>query len=188
MERGINLKRSIGLIEFKSIAKGIEATDEMLKAAEVSVILTSSLCPGKYISIIEGDVAAVKTSIAVGVSIGDVFCISHYVISNVHESIFPALTGTSTYDEIRSIGIVETMSAITSIMAGDIASKTADIDLIDVRIARGLGGKGFIVISGDVSAVKSAVTSCLDQLKDTGDIVATTVIPSPADNFKDFLV
>lgn len=182
------MRRSIGLIEFKSIAKGIAATDEMMKAANVSIILASSLCPGKYISMITGDVAAVETAIEVGVTVGDIFCINHFVISNVHESIFPAITGTASYDQIKAIGIVETMSAITSIMAGDIAAKSASVDIIDIRMARGLGGKGFVVISGDVSAVQSAVQSCEDQLKDTGDIVATTVIPSPNADFKDYIV
>lgn len=182
------MRRSIGVIEFKSIAKGIAATDEMVKAANVSIITASSLCPGKYITIVTGDVAAVNASVEVGVQIGDMFCTNHFVISNVHESIFPASTGTASYDQIRSIGIVETMSAIGAIQAGDTAAKTADVDVVDIRIARGLGGKGFVVLSGDVSAVQASVQACEELLKESGDIIATTVIPSPNADFKNYLV
>jgi len=49
------LKKSIGVLEFRSIAKGIEATDAMLKAANVQLILSMPLCPGKYITIIGGE-------------------------------------------------------------------------------------------------------------------------------------
>ena len=51
--------QTIGMLEFNSIAKGIETCDVMLKAAEVSLIRTSTVCPGKYIIIITGDTGSV---------------------------------------------------------------------------------------------------------------------------------
>ncbi|QZY54130.1 BMC domain-containing protein [Crassaminicella profunda] len=173
------MKKSIGLLEFKSIAKGIEATDQMLKSANVKLILSSPLCPGKYVTLLCGDVGAVKNAVKTGEHIGGPFIIDSHVISNVHEDIFPALTATTDIEKISSLGIVETMSAITSIMAGDIAAKAANVQLIEVRIARGLGGKGFILLTGEVGAVKSAVKACENQLKETGDIISTVVIASP---------
>lgn len=173
------MKKSIGLLEFKSIAKGIEATDGMLKSANVELILSTPLCPGKYITLLSGDVGSVKNAVKVGEHMGDIFTISSYVIPNVHEDIFPALTATTDFDKITSLGIVETMSAVTAIVAADIAAKAANIQLLEVRIARGLGGKGFILFTGEISGVKSAVKSCENNLKDTGDIISTVVIASP---------
>ena len=43
------MKKAIGLVEFKSIAKGIETTDERLKSANVELITSTALCPRKYI-------------------------------------------------------------------------------------------------------------------------------------------
>jgi len=179
MKEALVLKRSIGLVEFKSVAKGIEATDEMLKSANVELILATPICPGKYISLIAGNVGAVKNAVKVGKTVGDIFTIDDFVISNVSEEIFPALTATTDPDKITSLGIIETISAVTSIVAGDIAVKAAKVELLEIRIARGLGGKGFVIITGEISAVKSAIKACEQGLKDTGEIISTVAIASP---------
>lgn len=174
------MKKAIGLVEFKSIAKGIEATDEMLKSANVELILSTPICPGKYITLISGDVGAVKNAVKVGRNVGSIFTIDDYVIPNVHKDVFPALTATTDVDKITSIGVVETMSAVTAVVVGDIVVKAANIQLLEVRVARGLGGKGFVLITGEISSVKSAVNTCLSKMKDTGEIVCTSVIASPS--------
>lgn len=173
------MKKSLGLVEYKSIAKGIEATDEMLKAANVELIFSTPICPGKYISLIRGDVGAVKTAVRVGRDIGSIFTVDDFVIPNVHPQVFPALTATADIRKITSLGVIETMSAVASVMAGDIAVKAANIELLEIRLARGLGGKGFVVITGEISSVKSAVKACENQLMETGQIVSAVVIAAP---------
>ena len=73
-------------------------------------------------------------------------------------------------------------------MAGDIAAKASNIRLMEIRIARGLGGKGFLVFTGELSAVKSAMNSCLNQLKESGEITGSCVISSPHPEFVDKLL
>ena len=60
------MQRAIGMVEFSSIARGIYAADQMVKVSEVEVVTASTSCPGKYVAIVHGDVAAVKTSIETG--------------------------------------------------------------------------------------------------------------------------
>ncbi len=175
------MMNSIGLIECKSIAKGIETADEMIKSSDVKLILATPMCPGKYIILIGGNVSSVKNAIKVGREKSGIFLISDHVIPNVHEDIFPALTATSNIKKISALGIIETMSTISSVVAGDTALKASNIQLIEIRLARGLGGKGFVIITGDVASVKSAVKSCENKLKDTGEIISSVVIPSPTD-------
>lgn len=173
------MKNAIGLVEFKSIAKGIEATDEMLKSANVELIISTPLCPGKYITMVCGDVSAVKNAIKVGKNIGGIFIIDDHVIPNVHKDVFPALTATTDVNKFTSLGVIETISAVTSVVVGDIAVKSANVQLVEIRVARGLGGKGFVIITGEISSVKSAVKTCLNRLKDSGEIICTSVIASP---------
>lgn len=80
---------------------------------------------------------------------------------------------------MAALGVVETISALTAVRAGDIAAKAANIRLMEIRIARGLGGKGFIIFTGEVAAVNSALKSCIAGLEDTGEITSHCVIPSP---------
>ncbi len=172
---------SIGLLELKSIPIGLETADEMLKAADVKLLLASPICPGKYIIIVSGNVGAVKSSVEAGIKTAGFFLIGHHIINNVHDSIPSAICGTTSVDvSPGAIGCIETISAMTIVMAGDIAAKASNVKLIEIRIARGLGGKGFLILSGEISAVKSAVNACLNQLKETGDITSSAVITSPA--------
>ncbi|WP_343121156.1 BMC domain-containing protein [Intestinimonas butyriciproducens] len=87
--------------------------------------------------------------------------------------------GTSEVGHIASIGVIETMTALTAVEAGDYAAKAANVRLMEIRIARGLGGKGFVILTGEVSAVRSAVKAAMNQLEETGDITSSSVIASP---------
>ena len=86
-------KNSIGLIELTSIAAGFQACDAMLKAADVELVLARSICSGKYMVMVRGDVAAVEASVAAGIAEGKFWVIDSFVIPNLHESIFPAISG-----------------------------------------------------------------------------------------------
>ncbi|NFG62835.1 MULTISPECIES: BMC domain-containing protein [unclassified Clostridium] len=174
------MRRSIGLLEFKSIAKGIQAADEMVKSANVEIILATPMCPGKYIVILAGDVGDVTNAVGVGKEVGLSYLISEYTIASVHEKVFPAITATCDFDNISSIGVIETMSAVASVIAGDTALKAANVELLEIRIARGLGGKGYVILTGEVSAVKAAIEAAEAKLEEGGDIIGTVVLPSPS--------
>ncbi|MBZ4666563.1 BMC domain-containing protein [Mahella sp.] len=64
----MNGKKAIGLVEFKSIAMGLVAADNMIKTANVDVIEATVLCPGKYILLISGDVGSIQSAVDRGVN------------------------------------------------------------------------------------------------------------------------
>lgn len=173
------MEKSLGLIELKSIPIGIKVADEMLKSGKVELVLATPICPGKYIVMISGKLGDVKASVKTGEVVGDTFIVQTHILPNINEAIIPAISGTAEVSEIKSLGIIETISALTSIQAGDIAVKASKVQLIEIRIARGLGGKGFMIITGEISSVKSAINSCLNQLKDSGSITSYSIISSP---------
>jgi len=173
------VKNSLGLIEMRSIATGIKTADEMLKSADVELIMSSPICPGKYVILVAGNVGSVKNAVETGIRVAAVFLVESHIINNLDDKIIPALSATTEIKEIKSIGVIETISALTSVKAGDIAVKASSVELIEIRIARGLGGKGFVVLTGELSSVKSAVQTCLSELREGGEIVSTSVIPSP---------
>lgn len=173
------MEKSIGLLELKSIPVGIKAADEMLKAADVKLLVASPTCPGKYFIIISGNVAAVKSAMSTGHREAGSFLVSEHIINNVHPSLPGAILGVADAGRVACVGVIETISALTAVRAGDIAAKASNIALMEIRIARGLGGKGFVMFTGEVSAVKSAVQACINGLATTGDITSHTVLPSP---------
>lgn len=170
---------SIGLLEVKSVPIGIEAADDMLKAANVDLLVATPICPGKYIIIISGKVGPVESAMKTGVQKAGIFIVSSNIINNAHKSLPSAITGLTEVEKVTALGAIETISALASVRAGDIAAKAANIELIEIRVARGLGGKGFLTFTGDLSSVRSAVSNCVKGLEDTGEITSHCVIASP---------
>lgn len=171
--------KSLGLLELKSIPIGIQTADVMLKAADVELLLASPICPGKYIIIISGNVGPVKNAVQAGREEADTFLIGHHILNNVHDSLPSAVAGMAQPEKPGALGAVETISALAAVKAGDIAAKASNIRLIEIRIARGLGGKGYLLFTGEISSVKSALQSCQSQLRDTGEITSCCTIASP---------
>ncbi|MDD2979022.1 MAG: BMC domain-containing protein [Hespellia sp.] len=170
---------SIGLLELKSIPVGIEAADNMLKAANVEIVTATPSCPGKYIIIIQGNVGSVKSAINSGRQVAGSYLISEHIINNVHESISGAILGLTEVDKIASVGVIETISALSAVQVGDIVAKASNVTLMEIRIARGLGGKGVVTFTGEVSSVRSAVKACINGMGDSGELTSHCVIPSP---------
>ena len=169
----------MGLIETNSIPAGIEAGDAMLKAAQVVLVSAQAVCAGKYIVIIRGDVAAVKEAVASGSKIADRNLVKDMVIPNVHKQVLGAIGCCNEIINPQALGIIETFSIATAVLCADAAVKAADIDLIEIRLGRGLGGKSFILLTGDVAAATFAVQAAIEGYKEDGLIARTAVIPSP---------
>ena len=89
------MSRAIGMIEFKTTPAGITAADAMVKTSEVEIVEAQTVCPGKYIAIITGDLSAVKAAVDAAVTTYEDKCINSFVLGNPHESLFPAMYGTT---------------------------------------------------------------------------------------------
>ncbi|MCO5385502.1 BMC domain-containing protein [Desulfosporosinus sp.] len=178
---------AIGLVELNSIAKGIEAADAMLKAAQVDLLEAKPVCPGKYIVIISGDVAAVQSSVDAGKSIGGSAVIDDFILPNVHPQVIKASSSASEVNEIKALGIIETFSIASLIVAADTAAKAGQVDLIEIRIGMGIGGKSFVTLTGDVSSVTSSIEAGVVLASERGMLIEKVVIPSPHYNLKQCL-
>jgi len=172
-------KNSIGLIELTSIAAGFQACDAMLKAADVDLLLSRSICSGKYMVMVKGEVGAVQASVSAGISQGNFSIIDSFVIPNLHESIFPAIAGGTKIEALNALGIVESFSVAALIEGADAAVKAANVELIEIRLAMALGGKAFVTLTGDVAAVQSAVEAGAQIVGQKGMLVNKVVIASP---------
>ncbi len=172
-------RNSIGLIELGSIASGFQVTDAMLKAADVELVLARTICSGKYMVLVRGDVAAVEASVAAGSQAGGFAVIDTFVIPNVHASIFPAIGGTQKVERLEALGIIEAFSVASLIEGADAMAKAANVKLVEVRLAMALGGKAFASCTGSVAAVRAAVDAGAQRVASKGLLVNKVVIPQP---------
>src|ERR1017187_2410191 len=170
---------SIGLIELTSVAAGYQVTDAMLKTAAVDLMLSRSICSGKYMVMVKGEVGVVEASVAAGVGAGNFSVIDSFVIPNLHESISSAIAGASKVETLEALGILESFSVAALFEGADAAAKTADVQLIEIRLAMALGGKAFVTMTGDVAAVQAAIDAGAAVVGAKGMLVNKVVIPRP---------
>ena len=170
---------SIGLIEVKNISRGIKITDEMLKSAGVTLIQSGAVCPGKFVTIIGGDLSSIQAAVERAELIAEDALIDRFVIGNLGEKVFEAMCGTAIVKEKKALGIIETFTAASAIEAADAAVKAAVVSLIEVRVARGMGGKCFVSMTGNVADVKAAVEAGARIAAKTGVLINTEVIANP---------
>jgi len=171
--------QAIGLLEYNSIAAGIEATDEMMKAAQVDLLFAKVVCPGKFIGLVAGEVAAVKSSIDAGKKTGGMYVVDEFVLPNPHPEIIPAMNAATVIEQYQALGVIETFSVASTIVASDAAAKTGLVNLIEVRLAVGMGGKSFVTMTGEVASVRSAVEAGNAEAGARGFLVKSVVIPHP---------
>lgn len=173
---------AIGMVEFRSIAAGIDGADQMLKAAKVEPMFFKTICPGKFVAAVTGGRAAVADAVQAGREKHPETVVDWFVISKIHQDVVRALMGTCAPARPDALGIIETFSAVSVVLAADAALKAADVQLMDVRIALGLGGKGYLLMTGDVAACEAAVAAGSAMAAENGLLVSRMVIPNPAES------
>ncbi len=173
------MSKAIAMVEYSTVATGIQAADIMVKTAEVELIEAEVVCPGKYIVLISGDLSAVRAAVDSSKTHFPAKLIDSFVLGNPHESIFPAIYGATDVENPRALGVVETYSAASIIVAADVAAKTSLVDLIELRIAKGMCGKSYLLMTGEVASVQAAVDKVKADLKDTAMFLDSSVIANP---------
>jgi len=172
-------EEALGLVELNTVAIGILVADEMLKVAPVKLVEATPVCSGKYVVIVKGDVASVDASVAKGAAVSEDCVVDTLFLPNPHQGIFAAITGTSDIDQIDALGVIETFSVAGTIVAADAAGKAAQVKMIEIRLAKGLGGRAFVTFTGKVSEVESAVEAGIRLPKERGLLVRSIVIARP---------
>lgn len=168
---------AIGAVETSSIAQGTVAADAMVKTAEVEILELGPLSPGKFWVLIGGEVATVRASYARGREVAGDTLLDSLFIPQLHEMVVPALRGTCPPFDHDALGVIETLTAASAIVAADRAAKAAEVVLRDLRLANGLGGKGVLWLSGAVSDVQAAVDAGQAAAREQGLLARAIVIP-----------
>ena len=173
------LGNALGILEVNCIPVGIEAADAMLKAADVALATAQTACAGKYVVIVSGGVAEVKSSVEAGSAAARETLVDSIVIPNVDPQVIRAVSACTEHEHYEALGIVETFSLVSAILCADTAVKAASVSLIEVRLGRGLGGKSFVTLTGGVAAVQFAVDAAAKLEEVQGMVSRAVVIPSP---------
>lgn len=174
------MSNAIGMVEYTTVSSGMQAADLIVKTASVEIIEASTVCPGKFMVIFTGEISAVKASIENCKAQFPSRLIDSFVLGNPHKDLIPAICGATDVSEVEALGVFETYTAAAAVVAADNAVKTSMVDLIEIRLARGMCGKSYVLITGSISAVTAAIEKAKKESKEGGMFLDSAIIPSPS--------
>lgn len=170
---------ALGMIELTSIPAGVQAGDAMLKAAAVELVTAQPVCAGKYIVLVTGEAAAVRESVEAGKLSGGEKLVDSMFVANIHPQVPRAINACTEIGRVASVGVREVFSLCAAVLAADAAAKAADVRLMEVRLGRGLGGKSFIALTGEIASVQAAIDAARAVEGTAGLMNDSVVIPAP---------
>lgn len=178
------MSNALALVEYLKVPTGMMAADKMAKTSEINIIHAATVCPGKYIVLFKGSLSSVKAALEVGTNHefeGNV--IDTFMLGNPTEQIYSAISGATSVDLKGAIGIVESYSVASIIEGADLAAKTSDVGLYEIRLARGMCGKSYFIIAGELAAVQMSVETSKRALKEKGMLLDSAIIANPDKSF-----
>jgi microcompartment protein CcmL/EutN len=161
----------------------------MVKASPVGSMYAGTVHPGRYLVFVSGDTASVEVAIEAGRDAATTDLVDLVFLPDIHESVVAAI-GFNRHSAMvgsEALGIVEARSVASILDAADAGVKAADVELVGLRLADGLGGKGYVLLSGSVADVEVGVAACVDRLELHGSLVRSDVIAQLHDEMADNL-
>lgn len=177
-------RNAIGIIELASIYKGYAVQDAVLKSANVEKLIARTICSGKFFMVVRGNIADVETAINVAGEVGGFAVVNLTTIPNIDPRVFPAISGNTAIEinikkEVGAMLIIETFSVVSAIKAADYAVKEADLEILRVHVAMAVGGKGFVVITGNIGSLEAAAKPAVEYCKQEGMLAGYVIIKNP---------
>lgn len=148
---------ALALLEFSSIAAGVLAGDAMVKKAPLDLIRAGTVQPGRFLVLVGGPVAEVEEALKAGLAAAPDVLTDKIFLPGVHPEVVRALAGGRSIKPDDALGIIETATVPAAIHAADKGVKGAQVNLMEVRLADGLGGKGIVLFTGVVADVEAAL-------------------------------
>ncbi|SHJ56711.1 BMC domain-containing protein [Hathewaya proteolytica DSM 3090] len=175
------MRDALAIVELSSVSKGYEIADRMLKIADLDVIMCKSICPGKFLIALTGYVADVEMALNEVNHIEDKHVLSNFIITNPHEDIINSISKKYISKKIsKAIGIVEHSSVAYSIKYLDCILKYCNVNLVKFVPGNLVGGKGYFIISSELSNVQEAVDYALKNIG-RNKLINISVIPAPSE-------
>jgi microcompartment protein CcmL/EutN len=172
---------ALALIEVASIARGHRVADAMVKRAPVELLRVDAVSPGKLLVLVAGDVAAVDEAFRAGLDVAGAAALDRLWLPQAHEQLAPAIRGEARAGDaatVDALGVVETTTVAATILAADAAAKAAFVRVIEMQLARGIGGKAYFIVTGPLAEVEAAVEAGVGAV-DAAVVIATEIIAAP---------
>jgi len=175
---------ALALLDIRDVPLGLRALDALSKEAPVQVLAAGTVQRGAYLILFAGEVEPVERSFHRALEVANGAVADRVLLAHAEERIVPAIL----QQAIRwpspgdTAGVVQTGAAPTLLRAIDAALKGAMVDLVEMRIAEGLGGKAIATLWGETHDVEAALSLANQAIaRGVDHDCSTTIIPNADD-------
>jgi microcompartment protein CcmL/EutN len=169
---------SLGLVETRTIAAGIELADIMVKRAQVELLRAHTICSGRFMILVAGDRASVGEAVAVARETAEKLHASH-LLSQVSGSVLAALIhrDREPFNPHDAMAIIECRNVVAGINAADAAVKASGVRLAKLVLGQGINGKSYFILGGELASVEAGAAAAEEILGTS--LLDRAIIPSP---------
>ncbi len=150
---------ALAMIEVGDLPRGLRALDALAKEAPVTIIAAGTIQCGHWLVAFGGEVEPVEMSFDRARRAASGAVIDSVLLPNAEPRMAPALLdGASRAPGAGdTLGVLQTATSPTLLLSLDAALKGAEVELVELRIAEGLRGRGLATIWGLLTDVEAAV-------------------------------
>jgi len=178
---------AIALIELGSIAAGIFAADKMVKRSPIELLHAGTVQPGKYLILVAGGTAEVEESYREALHAAGADILDEVFLPQVHPRVIDAIEGDRVFKKYESFVVLETSTIAAIIRATDAAAKGAQVEVAELRLGSGLGGRGFAILTGQRTDVEAAAEAAALSLAGRNGTLCHSIVSNVHEQFADHL-
>ena len=170
---------ALGTLELSSVARGVVVADAMVKKAPVELVFARAVSSGKFVILVSGEVADVEEAMNAAIAAAQATLVDRLLLPQAADSLLAALRRHApSPTAVDAVGIFETFSVASTLHAADAAAKAARVEVAELRLADGLGGKAYFILAGEQADVEAALFAA-EHVTPTGMLLARELIPRP---------
>lgn len=150
---------ALAMLLLGEIPAGLRVLDALAKEAEVAVLETGTIQCGRYLVLFGGEVAPVERSWRRALQTAGSHVVDEVLLPHAEARLAPAIRA----GVIRwpapgdTLGILQASTPPVLVGAVDAALKGAMVDLVELRLGDGLGGKAIASLWGETHDVEAAL-------------------------------
>jgi microcompartment protein CcmL/EutN len=150
---------ALALLEVTEIPLGLRALDALIKEASVELFARGTVQGGRYLIAFGGDVESVERSFSRALLAAAGAISDQVLLRDAEPRILPAFRDGAVRElgPGDALGVVESGSCPVLLAIVDAALKGALVELVELRLADGLGGKAIATFWGEIQDVEAAI-------------------------------
>ncbi|HEX4383962.1 MAG TPA: BMC domain-containing protein [Myxococcales bacterium] len=157
---------ALALLEIASLARGVAVADAVAKRAAVELLECGAVSPGKYLILFAGGVGEVEESQRAGISAAGDSLVDHLLLPFADTQLLPAIRaggkGVTRGTAEEAAGVVELLSVAAALRCADAACKVSEVRLQMLQLAKGIGGKAWFILRGELTSIEAAVAAATE--------------------------